>query len=243
MKRPVLKLSLLLVSLLSVPFASAASVATWDFEGSTLDNALQSRTASAGVTASVVGHNNLNNVLRNNVNYPTLALTVSPAVAQSSYGFSTAIANASYLTVSITVAEGSVLTIDGISLQAASGTSNNPDTSVRAFYVLSSLTGFAAEPANILLQDSVADGMGSRATGLSDHSVTLTSPAFQNIAGGTSVEFRIYIQTAGTTQNIEFDNISISGSLSSIPEPGSAALLAGIIACGFVCTRRRRTAA
>lgn len=221
---------------------SASTLVTWDFEGASNSAILKSYTATEGITASDVGTHNLNNVLRNNTNYASTAVTISPATAiTTGYSFSNTLNNGAYLSFSLTVAEGYSLSIDSVSLQAASGSSNTSDSSVRAFYVLSSLSGFSNESEKILLQGSNADGLPTRASGaLKDFSTPLSSSVYQSIAGGTTVEFRLYIQAAGNTQNLEFDNFILTGSLTAIPEPASATLLLGLIAsAGFLFVRRR----
>ncbi|EIP97401.1 hypothetical protein OpiT1DRAFT_01838 [Opitutaceae bacterium TAV1] len=55
---------------LSVATLPAATLVTWDFEGSTNSAILESCTAIEGITASAVGTHNLNNVRRHvNVYY------------------------------------------------------------------------------------------------------------------------------------------------------------------------------
>ncbi|MDR1280481.1 MAG: cell wall anchor protein [Opitutaceae bacterium] len=229
---------------LTLPATATATLVTWDFQGSDAAAMLKSHTAVSGITALDIGLNNINQSNRINNIYTTTALAVTPTSAQNAYDFSTAFGNASYLSFSITIADGYTLTLDTFSLQVASGAGSSPDTSVRAFYVLSSLTGFGNDENRILVKGANTDGLPVRPVdkSLKDVSVTLSDPAFKGIDSGNTIEFRIYIQCDGNTRALDFDNVTLTGSLTAIPEPASATLLPGLLACaciGFLIIRRR----
>jgi len=59
-----------------------------------------------------------------------------------------------------------------------------------------------------------------------------------NIAAGTAVEFRIYGWNASGSGNLRLDNIAITGTVTSVPEPSVYALLGGIASLALVCARR-----
>ncbi|EIQ00524.1 PEP-CTERM putative exosortase interaction domain-containing protein [Opitutaceae bacterium TAV1] len=162
--------------------------------------------------------------------------TWATSVGQGIPDVATTLANGDYITFTVTPLAGSALTLSTISFTAGTSNNNTP----RSFYLFSSATGF--EPGDLLLSDGNASAGGTmrlRNDGeLSQYSVTLTSPAFANITGPT--EFRIYIQTGLTNQELDFGNLTLEGSVSAVPEPSNLALLVAFGALGLVVLRRRR---
>jgi hypothetical protein len=64
--------------------------------------------------------------------------------------------------------------------------------------------------------------------------VPLSGPQFQNLSSPLTFQFRFF--TPGVSQNIDFDNITVNGTV--VPEPGILALLA-VVAGGWMFRRRR----
>lgn len=215
--RHLIKLARLLAATLAAPLFASDNVVTYDFE-SPGEARLTPRPgpSAAGITAEPIARHNLNpdnSLYKYGDSWALAAKILSNSQTQGAYSVGQTLDNATYLSVKLTVNPGRTLSLDALSFQAAAGGETGP----RAFYVFSSLTGFAAE--KLLLEDRMDIGGGgalpSRTValrdGLKDYRVPLDAPPFQNIAGGTGVEFRIYIQTATPGQSIDFDNIVLSG--------------------------------
>ncbi|AHF91747.1 anchor protein [Opitutaceae bacterium TAV5] len=243
-------LTLALAAGLAAATLPAVTLVTYDFEDT--GDLLKPDAASiaTGVSAGAITLNNLGTGTGSG--YYTYgsnrAITLLPGTAQTSYSVSTVLSNATYLSIKLTVEEGYRLSIDTLSLQAAAGGSAGTH---RAFYVFSDLTQFTAPVgsayANVLLfdrrnQSGFPGTLPIRSEGLKDYSVTLTDSAFKNIAGGTEVEFRIYIQTDSIDRSVDFGNITLTGTLTPIPEPATNALLLalGALAVAGLCRIRSR---
>ncbi|RRJ94995.1 hypothetical protein Ga0100231_012365 [Opitutaceae bacterium TAV4] len=235
----------------------ADTLATWDFNGGTeldLATALKSHSAVTGIVAYDAA---LNNASTSAGITDQQALKAAPKSSLSSFNFSNAFTNASYVSVTIAVQEGYQLSLDSFTFKAASGAGSGTG-GVRAFYLLSSVTGFVNDTAKILEQDwagvngtvtGTLPAQGSSGTTRRDYSVTLTDPAFnnafQNIASGTEIEFRLYYQTNGTNITVIFDDVKFNGTVTAVPEPAAISLFAGlgVAALGLVVRHRRKNRA
>lgn len=150
-----------------------------------------------------------------------------------------AINDGEYISFSITPTSGQTISLSSLTFDASAATS-----SIRSFYVLCSIDGFTTS--SILLSvtnDSSATGMDTTlAASANPYSISFSGSQYENIS--STVEFRIYLQTATASQNIFFDNIVVSGSIatSQIPEPSTLALLAGlsILSLCFIARLIRR---
>ncbi|MDR1280475.1 MAG: hypothetical protein LBK99_06600 [Opitutaceae bacterium] len=218
---------------------SGETLFTYDMAGSDIDSQLKS---PASINGIVVSNITTNNLTAGTVTAGTKALTTAPAKSQSTYNFTTAYEQASWISFTVTAATGYSLSLDSFSVRAASGSANDPgtpDTTVRAFYMLSSVTGFDSESSSVLLTDGNNATLPLRKDGLKLYSVTLSDARFQNIT--ETVEFRIYIQCSGTTQTIVFDDISLAGTLTAIPEASTITLITGVAGLLFAALFSRRT--
>jgi hypothetical protein len=236
-----LRPTVVLAVLATVSAAHAAVLVSFDMStiaGTNSTKGFVASTVDAGVTATNLLKKNLTNASPvNTVTYGgNSAGTWTTGTAQAAINIDTTLTNANYITFSVTPIEGSSMTIESISFGAAASS----NSTVRSIYLFSSATGFTAS--DLLLSDANALGGGTlalRAGGvLSSYSLTLTDPAFTGITGAT--EFRIYLQTGSANQDIDFDNITLNGTVSVIPEPSSFALLAAGLTLGLAVAGRRR---
>jgi hypothetical protein len=147
------------------------------------------------------------------------------------------LADATYFTFTLTPDAGTSFSLDSISFDAAAGTAGPSD---RQFYLFSDATGYTSSE----LLSSASTESGSPLipynTTTSDQNFLTDlsgTSEFQNVT--TSVTFRIYIATPTTFQNVGFDDITINGTTSVIPEPSTYALLGGMSALMFAMLRRR----
>ncbi len=163
------------------------------------------------------------------------AAVINPTVAQTTVNLATTLSNATYFSITLQPTSGYALNLASLSFEANAGGTSSP----RGFAVFSSIGGFSA--GSVLSQDN--NGTGGTLTARptqTTYSVALSSLAgYQNVTD--SIEFRFYVQGA-TAQSIDFDNITINGSVSAIPEPSSYALLAGSTFLMVALWSRRRRA-
>lgn len=153
--------------------------------------------------------------------------------AASATDWAGAIAAADYASMSITVDPGYTLSLSSITFYAGiSGFGG-----ITAGYgVYSNVTGFSGSP---LGGGSLTQG-GPTWINLSTN--LSANPTFQGLGAGT-YEFRIYFTDDyfGTTtfQNAYLDDIRFNGTLAAVPEPSAYVMLAGLMALGWVASRRK----
>lgn len=240
-------LALVIAAGFAVITLPAVTLVTYDFEDT--GNLLS---PSSGISEGLAtGSLILNNVSSSGSrSYGTnRAFYITPnAAITDNYSVSSTLTNGTYISLQLTVAEGYVLSLDSLGLQAASGSATGTH---RAFYVFSDLTGFSTGEStysHVLLYDrrNVTGFSGALPVypALGDYSANLNGiSAFQSIvgaAGGTKVEFRIYIQSDGTGRSVDFGSISLNGTLTPIPEPASNALLIALGVLAICLWVRRR---
>ena len=133
-----------------------------------------------------------------------------------------AVTNNKYFQFQVTPATAVDLT--SLSFKVARGGASTP----RGWVVRSSIDGFFSDLGTNLVPTVTPT--------LTSESVSLGS-SFQNL--NTAVTFRIYAFTPASGSGLFFDDISLSGSASVVPEPGTLALLALGIA-GSIAIKRRK---
>jgi hypothetical protein len=72
-------------------------------------------------------------------------------------------------------------------------------------------------------------------------SATSLSATALNWTNGTDLWLRWQVNTTGNAQSLAIDDLTVTATLAPIPEPSTAAALAGFAALALVATRRRRT--
>ncbi len=139
---------------------------------------------------------------------------------QATVNLATTLTNATYVYFTLTPDSATPYSLASLDFGAYAAGS-----SLRSFYIFSSATGYTAD--KVLLSETY----NATSADVINYSIDLSNiAAFQDITG--SVTFRIYVQTNSTTASINFSNIT----LTAVPEPASATLLAG---CGVFLLMRR----
>ncbi len=134
-----------------------------------------------------------------------------------------AVTNGVFFSFTLEPDTGYVMNLDSLQFKASRGGASTP----RGWVVRSSLDGYAT---NI---DS-ADIPTQRPT-WTDYSLNLSGSLYQNISGPVTFRFYVYSPAAGST--IEFDNITLNGTV--VPEPSAWALAASGLLLVLACRRRR----
>lgn len=237
--------------LLSTSSIHADTLAYWNMDGSgaTKTNV---NTVGSGVTVSPIGTTGLNAIGSSQMtiapsdNYAAISRMVgandTPALAAD-------FSDNAYFSFTITPTLGSVA-ITNISFYCMAATANTAAN--REFFLESDATGYGTTSANVLLgagtQSALNPGGGinwsstlvpfQNASQEVLFSVDLSeNEAFADLTG--PVTFRFYIGTDTVSQNLGFDDLTVSG-IAPVPEPSTFALL-GL--SGFVllaASRRRR---
>lgn len=205
------------------PFAGAATLAHYTFDGG---SALSSDTDPLSVAGSFAAS--------------TGALSVGTGTAfiasnVTGADLSAAIAGGNWFGFSITPEPGAVLDLASLAFSTRySG--NDPVAAVSASWVLrSSLDGFATNLSPIFTETYQVEQGGVVST---SRLVTL-GDAFQSVGG--TVEFRVYVydNSGSSGRYVRIDNVVLTGTASAIPEPSAAAVLFGAVAlCAGAAMRR-----
>jgi hypothetical protein len=232
---------LTLISLLSFAATSfsAASIVSYTFEGVTDpglsgdDNSIVLTSASSDANVSdsgITGGGGLDVFrVRNPASaYDSFVLLTSDNA--DSANTAEALTNGAFF--SFTVAPDSGYEMDLTSLDflvARGGTTGD-----RTYEVRSSLTGTTS-----LAGPSVPVGVRSGGTsGMDSISIDLTGVSFQDLSSAVTFTFFSYEDTSGNL-SLEWDDITLNGSVAAVPEPSTFAVFAGLMALGLVMWRRR----
>jgi hypothetical protein len=152
----------------------------------------------------------------------------------------TALNSSKYMTFTLTAANGQMLDLSSLTFDFGGNTSSSTSAALSA-RLLTSVDGFTnavtlngsttTATHQILTTDS--------AVRYTSYTADLSAPAYDNLSSIT-FQFLVAASANNTTLFLRFDNIAVDGAvLSSVPEPATMSLLAGVAALGLVVSRRR----
>lgn len=236
---------------LGSPLAHAVTIASYDFNGLTggeatlaaasMDENITagsiSRGASYGVYAAAFSTNGLGT---------RPGFDSSNTVFLSNYTLSTAVANDAYFEFTLTPDAGYSITIDSLTLgsrRASSGTGPN------FFGVRTSLDGYTAD---IVTGVSTTGAGGNVSTvqtanfgsNLQNITSTVTVRMYGYARSASNSSYGIWVitnQNASDVNGAGTGNFIVSGSVNSVPEPTTYALVAAVMALGVVYWRKYRS--
>jgi hypothetical protein len=211
--------------LLATP-APAQVIVQYNFENTTAASTTAGPSATnANVMGSgtAVGANALQDFAIPDYGTQVLRAEVNPTATPDE---ASAVAAGTFWSFTVTPNSGFLMNLTSFTFDVARGGAATP----RTWYLYSSVGGFTAGN-----QIASAEAMTARPT-FAPASVSLTAPQFQGLT--SPVEFRMYISTPGTGQSLEFDNVTLNGTVAPVPEP-AALLLAGAAAAGWAFRRIR----
>jgi hypothetical protein len=161
----------------------------------------------------------------------------------NSADLATAIANHRYLTFTLAAAPGYLLELDGVEARLQAQNATNYTVS---FAVMTDRIGFKAEDE---LGIWTVGGTGNNSDWLGQWR-SLNLSGVSALQGVESAEFRLYIfgqnganDQVGIGRAFQHNgtpDLVVAGTIVPVPEPGTWALFAGILALGFVAVRRGR---
>lgn len=183
-------------------------------------------TASAGVT--VQGISDVDTGLGISNSHSSGPAAAFPVMAAS--GYSTSVASDRYFQFTLTPQPGYQFDLTNITFDVASGGS-----SARPYEVRYSFDNFAT---NSFAADGSAAATVSGNMAFRHITATLSDQIALTNTTTSTVTFRFFGATTATNLEIRYDNITVNGTVSPIPEPGTLALLA---AGGLLLLRRRGT--
>lgn len=236
-----IKKSLFLISAAGVcTLAHAAIVAQYDFNSATDPTdtnatGIPASTTGADVTASDItgaGGLEIYRIRNPSSSYASNVLLTARDVNGSDTALS--FTNNGFFSFTVTPDSGFELDLTSLDfLVTRGGTSET-----RNYEIRSSLTGTTSLAGPVA---PTGDRSGGTA-GMDNISLDLTAfTEFQNLT--SAVTFIFITATTGTfNATLEWDNITLSGDVTAVPEPSTYAALLGLGALGLVIWRRRRQA-
>ena len=211
----------------SIVFASAARgaiISQYSFTGTTLNR-------SATTVASDVTAGNITDAPTVN-NNPTVVLTrttgvgyaTEPVLSAARANFNeSSVRDNVYFTFSVAANAGNELDLSSLTFNVARGGASTP----RDYDIRTSLDSFATSLTGIV-------AINTARPAFTPVSIDLSGAQFQHLTSPLTFQFRFF--TAGVSQNVDFDDITINGTVA--PEPNTLALLA--IAGSWMFRRRQR---
>lgn len=233
-------LALFSAALFSVTSLQADVLALWDMQTTPNSTKVNPTSVGAGLTAGVLTPMNLNAPAGITL-LSDAYIAWSRSAGTSDTSLAAALAENTYFSFTLTPSVGQALTVTSISFDAVAGTAGPSD---RSFYVLADKTGFTT--GGMLLTGSTVSGSPLMPYNTTPSDVNFSADLsanslFANISD--SVTFRIYLRTPTTSQNIGFDNLTVNGVVTAVPEPSSLALLGLVGGFALLAVRNRRAQA
>lgn len=239
----VLRVATLAVCAVVAPAARSQNVAFWDFGTNNLPGQNTGpqfsptiSNANLMVTDIQVGSGNFNMEVDSpggtgGVTYPTSPFNRAFNQNIVSNTEAAGLANDAYFFFTITPNPGFMLNLTGFSTQVGRGGAGGN----RATYIYDSIDGFTAG-ASITRLETLANDLTLTRPNSTTIMADLSAARYQNLT--SPITFRAYVVTDGGGQSMDFDNVTITGTVVVVPEPASVlALAAGV---GALWTLRRR---
>ena len=145
-----------------------------------------------------------------------------------------------YISFDLTVADGFEMDLSSFTFEHGYSRNGNFAGKQSRAYLLSDINGFASDQF-IAFHDEFFDVNGGSINYGSAATISLAAAEYQGLTGTT--EFRLYFadNTGGSDYIHRFDDLSFNGTVvSAVPEPGTYALMSGLLALCSVMLRRRR---
>lgn len=235
------------ITLAFLMLASAASLradilASYNMENSDPVLRISPSTLDVGVTSTTIARNNLNapGVVTNpnspgNGSFTTWITTVGGGTTVQD-----ALSASQYFSITVAPVAGNSITLSSLSFDLFAATS--VATSARQTYVFADKTGFADTSllftAGTLSSPSGVSLIPFNNQPAQNFSIDLTG--YDSLADITdSVTFRIYCQTPNAVQGLAFDNLTVSGIVTPVPEPSSVTFV-GLSVFALLATKRFR---
>lgn len=218
-----------LVALFVTDTVRAGIVSQYAFDGATLNRS--ATTVAANVVAGditdapkVNNNSTISLVRTTSVGYST-----DPVLSAARANFNeSSVRDNVYFTFTVSPNSGNVLNLSNLTFNVAQG---GGVAGTRDYDIRTSLDGFSTSLTGIVPIPSVRPTF----TGTS---VDLSGSQFQTLASPITFQFRIFTPTV--SQNIDFDNITLNGAVSAVPEPAPVALLG--IAASWILLRQQYSA-
>ena len=172
-------------------------------------------TTASGLTNSVIGNGgaNISVSLAMTGTYPTNPVCLALTAGVLSDTVAAAVANACYVDWTITPDSGKKFSLTNLTFDIARGGAAAP----RGYAIRSSLDAYAANIAT-------ADVPTVRST-FTSVDIDLTGPSYQNLT--SALTMRMYLYTPSLGQSIEFDSITVNGTVADINPAASPTINPG----------------
>ncbi len=232
------------VGLMTSASLSAATIAQYTFASN-----LSATTEDANLTADTIaigaGINVGGSVGRSSGAGPDAAagsfyLRSSVTSGLNQISLANAVTADDYISFDLTVADGFEMDLSSFTFEHGYSRNGTFAGKQSRAYLLSDINGFASDQF-IAFHDEFFDVNGGSINYGSAATISLAAAEYQGLTGTT--EFRLYFadNTGGSDYIHRFDDLSFNGTVvSAVPEPGTYALMSGLLALCSVMLRRRR---
>jgi hypothetical protein len=226
------RLALFVCSTAAIVFGGVARgdiVAQYAFTGATLNRTATTvaPNATAGNIADAPTVNNNPTVVLSRTTGVGYATQPVLSAARANFNESMVRANV-FFSFNVSANSGNVLNLSNLTFNVAQG---GGSLQTRDYDIRSSLDGFATSLTGITLIPTF------RPT-FTPVSIDLSGASFQNLSSPLTFQFRFF--TSGVSQNVDFDDITLNGTVASTAVPESCTLPVLAIAGAWMIRRRKR---
>jgi len=216
-----LSFTLIAIAFTSLSSSQAAILALYTFDSIAFNASPSSDTDPNSVASDIAAGTGVAMVSSGTGNpFPSGAMQQATATSEA-----TAVSGNDYYQFTLTANVGFLADLTSLTLDLQRNASNSPTT----MFIRSSVDSFGS---TLLLDNTLP----TAPTAFETVTLNLSAPSFQGLS---AITFRLYAFGASSaTSSLRFDNVTLNGTVSAIPEPSCAFILT--LSAGLMLVMRKR---